>query len=364
MFTNLFERWNNSPKKTLSEADAKIDALEKELAELKELIKNQNKPLNVASPKSAQSPVVQHSAEMKMEPSIVPSENSTQPRHQDEVNRFDLNNRSFYNKVLKGTYRGKANYVQENGARINGELVLEIDEGCFFVPPDRSNPYLKVRIKHNTIQPIRFENGLLTIVSQDGVKTFAIQAEDCDRIQTWLWKRLPELEKVRNFPDVCLGFSDRCDEFPHLFLSKHAVDDTEARKYLRQKFSVFGKTLPWYDGTVNFSIEGNQTQMYIEPHLSGEEWSWSETEDQIKISLRILEVGFFDDSESEFCFEYTITYLGDTLTDDKYALVNNSKLHQPLPLSKWSKPDEEAYIADSPLGLCGFYRIAWRTTNR
>ena len=364
MLMKLFKRLRASQKDALPDANARIAELERELAEIKNLLKEQNQTTNKESPKSTQSPAVEQNVEMKAESPVATDENNGQSQHQDEVNNVALSNSSFFNKVLQGTYRGKANYVQENGSPINGEIVLKIDQCCFYVPPDRYNPYISVKIKHDAIKPIRFENGCLTIASQEGMKAFAVHGKDCERIQAWLRERLSELERVRNFPAVCLGFSDQCDEFPHLFLTKHTQDSTEARKYFRQKFPVFGKELPWYDGTVNFFIDGKQTQMYIEPYLSGEAWSWSEMENQIKISLRILEVGFFDDSESEFCFEYTITYLGDTLTEDKYVLVNNSKLHQPLPLSKWSKPDEETYIADSPVGLSGFYQVAWKTTSR
>lgn len=329
----------------------------------KELLQNQTQTTPTPSAEWTQTSVVQQTAEVKRVSPSVMLEKQKHSCCQEEFSCAALINTSFHNRVLKGTWRGKAGYLQENGKYLNGEIALDIEQCRFYIPHDRLNPFVRIRIKHDTSMPIRFENKSLTISSQEGLKTFSVPEEECDHLQSWLEKRLPKLEKVRTFPKVFLGFSDKVKEFPHPFLFKHARKDPEARKYLTQQFPVFGNSLPWYDGTVSFSVEEKQSRFYVELCSSGEEWTWTETEDQIQIVLRILEVGFFDDSESEFRFEYSITYLGDTLEESECKGVNNSKLSQQLPLSKWSKPDTEIFIVENPFDMSGFYRIQWQTTS-
>ena len=353
MFTQLIKRLFPAKQTDRCETDAKIDALEKELAEIKELLKHQDQTINIHS-----------TVQMKMASPTVTIEQKKHSHHPEESSRAALMDTSFHNRVLMGTWRGKASYLQENGKYLNGEIVLKIDQCCFYIPPDRLNPHVRIRIKHHTSNPIRFENAILTITSQEGLKTFSVPEGECDRLQLWLEKRLPKLEKVRALPNVFLGFSDKDKDYPHPFLLKHTSESMEVRKYLRQQFPVFGKPLPWYDGTVRFSVGANQTQLLVGYPPSGEEWSWTETEDHIQIVLSILEAGFFDDSESEFHFEYTITYLGNALKENEYQCVNNSKLSKQPPLSKWSKPDTENFIVENPFGMSGFYRIEWQATSR
>ena len=366
--SNIFMQYNDrmfpDEQTDRSQADARIASLEKELAELKALLMHLTQERNMDAPEVSHVPVAQHTTATKQVTPAAAVEKKSDPGHPGSSRHAALIGTSFYNNVLMGTWLGKACYVCENGKRQNGEIALEIDQCCFYVPPNRSEPYIRLKIDHDVIKPIRLEKKDLIIASPEGTKTFAIHEEDRSKLQSWLEKRLPEAERVRTFPNVYLGFSDRCDDFPHPFLAKHAAASTEARKYLRHLFPVFGAPLSWYDSTVNFSVEEKQSHLYVEPHLSGEAWTWNETEDQIQIVLSILEIGFFDDSESEFRFEYTLSYIGNALKESECRHINNSKLLKQLPLSKWSPSESESFLAEDPFGMSGFYRIEWHATGR
>lgn len=142
----------------------------------------------------------------------------------------------------------------------------------------------------------------------------------------------------------------------HYFLSKHC-NDHQLLSFLEDKFYVFAQSVSWYENKISFTITEDETFLSIRPD-SYEGWTWTETEDRIRVVCSVQTYGFFDTSESEKYFNYIICYLGDSINKEEHELVDNAMLYKSLPKID-GKSGSQRFVVENPFGMKGFFEISW-----